>query len=563
MVNDKHIDLSLISAYNSLEINKKDDVFMRKKLLFGISNISILKLLVILIISTLAATGIQFVRGDLIESAVSFNTNSVIKYSVLYGSIMLVEVLFYYLEWQFENKLIRKVTYDLKNSVSNNILNRDKKIPESTVNNATQIINNSINSLEVPYYLSWFSSIYLVLRVLFVTTAIFYISYIAGFVIIGLMIIPLIATRLFQKNISDKKKRYLDKIGTNLSMFENIIQNFQYIQIFHISDFLRGQFQKSLAEERDLGIKSQKYQLTLNAIYSLISYTSSFMAIFIAALLIVNKSITIGMAITLLGLIDQLSLPVLNLSRNINAINSTKSIRQEIQQTIENNHPDKTKYTFNQTIMAHDLAINLDKKTLNYPDVEITNQHSYLIKGKSGIGKSIFLKTLLGLTEHGHGNVYFDHEKIDLSGNADVFDDIVYISASNTLFNLSVMENILFDQHPTSEQRVLMEKLLPQDILNARDSASLSSGEVRRVLLLRGLLSGKKTLIFDEPTANLDQTTSQHFWKLLFDWQQQSHGTIIVVSHTIDAKTESKFDTILNFNDLVITDTHSTHTHTA
>lgn len=524
-------------------------VYMKHNLVFGIKNRQIGKLIVILVISTLAATVIQFIKGDLIQSALNLNKHLAIQFSVLYGGLMLIEVFFYYLEWLFENKLTRKTIYQLKQGIANNVFNRNKKISETTVRNSTQVINNSIGNLEYPYYMAWYSNFYLILRVVFVTVSIFYISYLAGLVIILLMVLPLIVTKLFKKTIAEKKKKYLDAMGVNLSNFENIIQNFQYIQIFNISDFLRSKFQKGIEVEQDSGINAQNYQLTLNTIYSLVSYFSSFVALIISAFLIANGRITIGTAVTLLGLIDQLSLPVLSISRNINSINSTKDIREEINNSIVNNRPAKKVVQFKNKIQTSNLVIELDKKKLIYPDITIASNKSYLIKGKSGIGKSVFLKAILGLTTSTDGDIYYDDKKID--DNVDVFADIAYILADNSLFNMSVLENVLFDKNITVEQRKLVKMLLPVDVLESEKVNSLSSGEDRRVLLLRGLLSNKKMLVFDEPTANLDPETSEIFWKIIFNWQKSIDGTLVVVSHTIDSKNEKQFDYLLNFDKLI------------
>ena len=64
-------------------------------------------------------------------------------------------------------------------------------------------------------------------------------------------------------------------------------------------------------------------------------------------------------------------------------------------------------------------------------------------------------------------------------------------------------------------------------------------------------MSNSHTLIFDEPTANLDANTSAVFWNMLFDWFNQGQRTMIVVSHTIDDASLNRFDTQLNFNALI------------
>lgn len=125
------------------------------------------------------------------------------------------------------------------------------------------------------------------------------------------------------------------------------------------------------------------------------------------------------------------------------------------------------------------------------------------------------------------------------------------MQAENTLFNGSVLENIFFDRTPSDDKLALCAKLLKKSTLNSADAASISTGEKRRVLLLRGLLSNSRTLIFDEPTANLDANTSAVFWDMLFDWFNQGNRTMIIVSHTIDETNLNRFDKQLDFNSLI------------
>ena len=120
-----------------------------------------------------------------------------------------------------------------------------------------------------------------------------------------------------------------------------------------------------------------------------------------------------------------------------------------------------------------------------------------------------------------------------------------FVQAENDLFAGSVLKNIFFDRTPSKAELTACAKLLKSETLEAADASKLSTGEKRRVLLLRGLMSNSHTLIFDEPTANLDANTSAVFWN------NQGQRTMIVVSHTIDDASLNRFDTQLNFNALI------------
>lgn len=207
---------------------------------------------------------------------------------------------------------------------------------------------------------------------------------------------------------------------------------------------------------------------------------------------------------------------------------------------------------FTQVLTVNDVHIKLAEKELTYQNVTITKGQSYIIRGASGIEKTVFLKTMLALAPFETGMILYDGKNIGQQAQADVFADIRYIQADNTLFDDSVKNNIFFGRQPSQADLAVCLKLLPQAVLDKLSTEALSTGETRRVLLLRGLLSGKSVLVFDEPTANLDAMTSDLFWNLVNSWQEQSGNTLIVVSHTLPIDKLRLFDHQLDFNSVVL-----------
>jgi ABC-type lipoprotein export system ATPase subunit len=86
-----------------------------------------------------------------------------------------------------------------------------------------------------------------------------------------------------------------------------------------------------------------------------------------------------------------------------------------------------------------------------------------------------------------------------------------------------------------------MKQFIGENKLFLEDVRKLSAGEKRRILNLRGLMSKKKILIFDEPTANLDDINGSLFWKEI----SESEKTVIVVSHDVPLKEKDIFDKII------------------
>ena len=525
---------------------------MKKQIIYHVRNTRIFVLLLILAVSVGSATYIQFLKGQMFQQAVSGQSSQLLVSFLFFALFMTLEVAFYYVEWQYENSILSQTFFELKKSVLSTATRFKPYHSKDPDKEATQYLTNSIDSLEYPYYNAWFDNFYLGLRIIFVFFAIAAINWILAVIILALMFIPLAVTQFAKGSISKLNKQYMDQVGANLKRYENIFLNILPIHIFNLRDFVLANAEKPLETERDLKKRSKSRQFTLNTSYSYISYFSNFVVLVFSLLMVSHGQMKLSAVITLLGLVDQLSMPILSLSRNSSSINSTKAIRTDIDQYIvQNADASRPTLAFSKTISLKNVAVQLADHKAAYQDLQFAAGHSYLIHGKSGIGKTLFLKLLTGLQPYDTGSIKYDDVDLDRAADKNVFQDMRFVQAENDLFAGSVLKNIFFDRTPSKAELTACAKLLKSETLEAADASKLSTGEKRRVLLLRGLMSNSHTLILDEPTANLDANTSAVFWNMLFDWFNQGQRTMIVVSHTIDDASLNRFDTQLNFNALI------------
>ncbi|KRM67654.1 hypothetical protein FD06_GL000806 [Apilactobacillus ozensis DSM 23829 = JCM 17196] len=503
-----------------------------------------------MVISTGMATAIQFIKGNMVNNAIDQNGHELTIQIIVFFISMTIEVAFYYVEWRYDSYLISNSFYELKTKIISNAMHFTNHNREFDSKKTTQLISNSVSSLEYAYYGAWFDNIYWILRMIFVLTSLLFVNIIIAIVLFVLMILPLFMTKLFKNKIAKMNKIYIDKLGNNLKRYENILNNLSQLHIFHVHEFFFKKINHELSKERDERQDSRNFQFILNVSYSFISYFSNFTVLSISMVLIFKGSIKIGTAVTLLGLVDQLSMPILSLSKNLSSINSSITVREELKGAITPGHK-KPKIQFNNHLTVNNLKVRLKHNLIEYGNIQFEAGNSYIIKGQSGLGKSVFLKSITGLLPFQSGTILYDNKIIDNNCRNDVFTNIKMISASNTLFNDTVINNIFFDKIPTEKEYNYCLNLLSKPILDKTSIDTLSTGQKRRVLLLRGLLSKSSTLIFDEPTANLDAITSNKFWELIFKWQNNPKNTLIVVSHVNDEKIINRFNHFLDFNKLI------------
>ena len=400
------------------------------------------------------------------------------------------------------------------------------------------LLTNTIDRLEYSYYVSVFDSLYLIFRIVFVIISLAYINIYVGSLMLLLMFVPLIVSNIFKDKLAALEEKFIQSQGENLSFYKNIFDNLKNIRILNARKTFVNKAFMNIEKEQEAGQTSKQQQLYLNSFYSLYSYGVHLFVLGLSIYLLYIGSIAPGMIITLLGLTEQLSMPILSLSRNINSINSTKSLRENIESGIVMNNRAEEILEFHNEISIEKVLVEIGDKELVYKDLSFEKGKKYLVEGASGTGKSVLLDIITGLRNIKTGNVFCDEVLLE---DKNVFKDISYITTNLDLFQGSGIFNILMSNDYTDEQLVYMKQFIGENKLFLEDVRKLSAGEKRRILNLRGLMSKKKILIFDEPTANLDDINGSLFWKEI----SESEKTVIVVSHDVPLKEKDIFDKII------------------
>jgi phospholipid/cholesterol/gamma-HCH transport system ATP-binding protein len=187
-----------------------------------------------------------------------------------------------------------------------------------------------------------------------------------------------------------------------------------------------------------------------------------------------------------------------------------------------------------------------DKWVAKGVNLDIPMAKMTVIIGRSGVGKSVLLKQIIGLIKPTDGQILINNVDIStLQGPAKIaaFKQFGYVFQFAALLDsLNVLENIgvtLLEQGMSIEQvlPIVKEKLalvnLNGDILYKYPS-ELSGGMRKRVGLARTLITNPTIILYDEPTTGLDPVTSKIIHELMHDMQNKLGLTSIVISHDIE-----------------------------
>lgn len=168
-------------------------------------------------------------------------------------------------------------------------------------------------------------------------------------------------------------------------------------------------------------------------------------------------------------------------------------------------------------------------------DMEIPlGTHTTLI-GRSGTGKSVFLKCIAGLLEPDAGTIKLDDPETPVPHCS-------YLFQQNALFDsMTVFENVglpVREKEKVSrkdlEDRVgvMLEKLGLTDAAH-KYPAEISGGMQKRVALARALITRPEIILFDEPTTGLDPERKFSVFEMIRQYRLQFEFTVIMVSHDV------------------------------
>jgi phospholipid/cholesterol/gamma-HCH transport system ATP-binding protein len=184
-------------------------------------------------------------------------------------------------------------------------------------------------------------------------------------------------------------------------------------------------------------------------------------------------------------------------------------------------------------------------------NLEVKDREILVILGRSGIGKSVLLRHIMGITKPDKGTVDVDGQRVsDLTGqklfNA-IYNMGMLFQGAALFDSMNIEENIGFylTQHtdPKTNKRYPKEEIKKRvsealemvelkDVENKMPS-DLSGGMKKRAGLARLIVYRPKILLYDEPTTGLDPITAQHINELIVKIQNELKGTSIIVTHDI------------------------------
>jgi len=186
-----------------------------------------------------------------------------------------------------------------------------------------------------------------------------------------------------------------------------------------------------------------------------------------------------------------------------------------------------------------------DNHVLNGFNMELYEGESLVIMGKSGSGKSVMIKCLVGLMQPDSGSIEIMGKDIVNLNRVDMDNlrtEIGFLFQGSALYDsMTVRENLEFPIRKHKKKLSIKDKLVKEALESVGLSdaidlmpAELSGGMKRRVALARAIILNPKIIIYDEPTTGLDPITAKEIIELMREIQQKYGSSSLIITHDVD-----------------------------
>lgn len=368
---------------------------------------------------------------------------------------------------------------------------------------------------------------------------------------LGIIFVSLIMlgfSSIFSKKMKQLHKAVQQTDGKTRSFMQENLENIIVIKTYKGKSVLLKKLSELQSNNFLQKLKRNFFSNLANTSIFVVFSSSYYVALTFGAIELSKSAITFGTLTAFLQIINQIQTPFVSFSSMIpqyySVIASAERLieLEQIEEEQEIESFDKSIYDTIDKIVFENVSFKYDNEpVLTNFNLSINKGNFIGIAGQSGIGKSTIFKLILGLITPDSGNVFIvnkggDKIPLDASGRS-LF---AYVPQGNMLLSGTIKENIAFfneyvtdsDINNASKTADIYDfiQTLPQkyDTIIGERGLGLSEGQIQRLAIARGIISGAPILLLDEVTSALDETTQT---TILNNLKKLNNKTVLLISH--------------------------------
>jgi len=376
----------------------------------------------------------------------------------------------------------------------------------------------------------------------------FYVSYKLTIVIILCSFCATFIPKRFIKKIEEtQEEKQISDEGVRSHVIE-CINKVALIKSYNAIDFFVKRFEDLYDNYSSSSVENAKLNGKIESVNVGIGFIMNTIWMIVGVFMIMNDSIEVGSFVGFMVLSDCFNWPFFEFP---SLVNDFAKAKVSFNRLSENKYYEKSENMREDAIANQNSGYNLKNVSFSYDtkkesvinnlNVEI-NEEFVAIVGESGSGKTTLLKLLSGLYSPSIGCVTLKVGENVWSGR-EISEHVCYVSQNNQVFTDSILENIRYGNLRASDDEVIeVAKLANVDefvrnlplgyntIIGENSDVQLSTGQLQRIALARGIIRNADVYLLDEVTSALDALNQQTIISNL----QLLNKKIIFVTHNID-----------------------------
>lgn len=413
------------------------------------------------------------------------------------------------------------------------------------------------------------------LRILFFTSAIFYLEW--RLAIISLLSLPLFifAVSRFSTRIREVSRKARRQSGLLSAVAEESLASAAMVQAYGQEDNETARFNREGKKGVDAHLTSAKLHGLYSLLVDIIQLAGGLAVITLGTVALSKERLTLGGLLVFITYLGKLYSPVRSMGRFVNATYSASAGAERIMEILNQESGIKESESA-LSLTTRKGRITFDNVSFRYPGMvkdvlhkisfETRSGEMLAIVGPSGAGKSTITKLLLRFYEPSKGRLLLGkHNLSDLKINA-LRDAMALVLQETILMHANVKENICYGKKVADDNEIITAARCADahDFITAlphgyetfvgQKGRRLSGGQRQRIALARAMIRDAPVLILDEPTTSLDNESAR---RVLAPLCRAKNGRVtILISHDLFAVKEASRILFLNGGRIVESGTH-------
>ena len=494
---------------------------------------------------------------QLIIDSIKLGVGRYVIISIFVVVFLLIQTLIYYFQQSLTAIISKKSAYAYRNVIFQGIQKTPLELLTGNKNDKLLAsLTTQIDQIEFNYFYSIYWGGYLICQLIIAIIVSLYLNPLLAALTLLLSLPNLFVAVLFKNPLEKKQEELIETTNTSVSAIQDLIEGIPDWKIanksFDINRVFDIQTLKLLKRQTNVE-KSQYVVVSLNQLFSNVLYFGSWI---IGGLLIINSQLTLGSLIAFSQLLVRISYPIYAssdlLAKFISGKKTIETLSSEFQVVDENLNT-----------LEHIEVISFDNFRFknNSEAIPFNGQFykhkKYLLKGKSGTGKTTLLKAILREYNDYTGTVKINGIDVKSIKESSIFNKVAYVPQHPHIFNAKLRDNLtLFSQDVSEEELFETLKFVELskwanreslELMLSNDAIKLSGGEAKRVALARALLMKTDILFLDEFSSGIDLETLSKIGNRLL----QTSKLIIYITHVDTDRINQQFDEIIDLNEFI------------